>query len=146
MRPAEGRLAPRRGRVGSPEKLIRRPLHGGWQSSRRPETTKGAPASRPAPPSGRAVLLGGSLQLAAGADLDAIARLDLDRLTGLPVAARASGAVSALDGEPARNGDLGALSHRGGQGREKRVKYSVDGSLAQARLGSDSCDQLGTVQ
>src|ERR1700712_118043 len=61
-------------------------------------------------------LLCSSLQLAAGADLHAIACGALDCLAGLRVAARASRAVGALDSEPTRDGDLRALFDRLGEG------------------------------
>ena len=62
--------------------------------------------------------LGRSLELATGAELHAVAGLDLDALAGLRVATRACGAVGALDSDPTRDGDLGALADRLGKNRE----------------------------
>ena len=74
----------------------------------RPETTKGRTADAARPFGSLGILLGGSLELRAGRDLDRVAGRDLDGRAGLRVAAGARCAVRALDGEPPRDGDLGA--------------------------------------
>src|ERR1700712_1302294 len=90
-------------------------------------------------------LLGGGLQLAAGADLHAEARLDLDGLARLRVATGARGTVGALDREPARDRHLRALTDRLREHGEECVDDAVDGSLALARLSGNCRDELGTV-
>ncbi|OEI68954.1 hypothetical protein Cus16_1444 [Curtobacterium sp. ER1/6] len=109
------------------------------------ERRKGRP--RPSLPGGAAgVLLDGSLELRAGADLDRVARGDLDGVTRLRVATGARGAVGLLEGDPARDGDLGAVGDRRRDDAEQRVDDAVDGGLALAGLLRDGSDELGAVQ
>src|SRR6478736_984541 len=54
----------------------------------------------------------GLLQVRAGGHLDGVGRGDVDRLTGLRVAAGAGRALGALDGQQAGDGDLLAAGDR----------------------------------
>src|SRR6185312_11749893 len=90
-------------------------------------------------------LLRSGLQLAACADLDAVTGGDLDGLTRRRVATGASGAVGALDREPARDGHLDVVADRLCEGVEESVENGVHRSLALARLSGNSRDELGTV-
>src|ERR1700761_57045 len=110
-------------------------------------TPEGMPTFRRASPrTDKTKLLRSCLQLAACGQLDAVARSNLDRRTRLRVAAGTGSTVGALDGEPSRDRDLGALGQRVGEGVEQRVDNRVNGGLVLTGLSSDRCDQLGTVQ
>src|SRR5215218_8469994 len=98
-------------------------------------------------PGGRSLLLAGdsSLQLGAGGQLDAVASGDLDGLARLRVAAGACRAVGALNGEPARYGDLLARGDRSLENLEQCVEDGVDGCLAGAGLARYLCNKFTTV-
>src|SRR5215216_5871316 len=100
----------------------------------------------PHAPSGSLELLRRSLELRAGRDLDRVTGRDLELGAGLRVATGASGTGRALDGEPARDGDLRVGANGLGERLEEAAEHGVDGGLALSGRRCDLRDELGLVE
>src|SRR3954447_16003809 len=88
---------------------------------------------------------GGLLQVRAGGHLDGVGGGDVDRLTGLRVAAGARGALGALDGQEARDGDLVAAGDRVDELLLEAGEDRVDGRGRDVGALGDGGDQFGLV-